>query len=512
MALLMGIDLGTSSLKTIIIDEAGEMKALSKRSYRFDSPHSGFAEQDPEVWWHACQESVREAIAESGCPADEIAGISFSGQMHGLVALDKDLRPVRPAILHCDARSGKQVQHMRQLLGPQGIQTLVMNPVYTGFLLPSLLWVRENEPELFEKIRYVCLPKDYLKLRLTGEISSDDSDASATLAYDISQNKWSKPILDLVDIPLSIFPQCYSTTQRAGQVSAMAAQQTGLKAGTTVAAGGGDQVMQGIGNGMVNVGDATVNIGSSGQVSFQIDRPVLNPDLNTNMFCGYQQGRWILFGATMSAGLSLEWWHRNSGSVDYASIDREAEQVPPGSGGLLFLPFLNGERTPYVDPDLRASFLGLNIGTTHAHMTRAVMEGVAYSLMQSIEICGSLGFRAQSLVASGGAARSKPWLQLQADVYNSTLRVAKVQEQAGFGAAIAAGVGSGVYRNLEEGCSSTVHYRDEIIQPNAQRHEIYQEYYTLYKETVQNTQQTLNQLTALDRSSSITARIRVEMK
>lgn len=502
MALMMGIDLGTSSLKTIIIDETGEMKALSKRSYQFDTPHTGYAEQDPEVWWNACKDTIREAIAECGYPADEIVGVSFSGQMHGLVTLDENLLPVRPAILHCDARSGKQVQQMRERLGVQGISSLVMNPIYTGFLLPSLLWVRENEPAHFEKVRFVCLPKDYLKLRLTGELSSDDSDASATLAYDIRGNKWSQPILDLVDIPLSLFPKCYSTTQSAGSISSLAARETGLKAGTIVAAGGGDQVMQGIGNGMVNVGDATVNIGSSGQVCFQIDRPVLNPDLNTNMFCGYEKGRWLLFGATMSAGLSLEWWHRHSGNVDYAIIDQEAERVQPGSGGLLFLPFLNGERTPYLDPDLRAAFLGLNIGTTHAHMTRAVMEGVAYSLMQCIEICGSLGFRAKTLVASGGAARSKPWLQLQADVYNFPLRVAATKEQAGFGAAIAAGVGAGVYRNLEEGCGAAVHYRDEIIQPNAQRHEIYQDYYTLYKEAIRNAQQTLNKLTALDRSSS----------
>lgn len=501
MALLMGIDLGTSSLKTIIIDEAGVVKALSKRSYLFDTPSSGFAEQDPDVWWNACKESVREAIANCGCAADEIAGVSFSGQMHGLVALDQDFQPVRPAILHCDARSGAQVKNMRDLLGADGVRKLVMNPIYTGFLLPSLLWVRDHEPALFDKIRYVCLPKDYLKLKMTGELSSDYSDASATLAFDICENRWSTPILNIFDVPDSLFPRCYSTTERAGEICETAARETGLRAGTIVAAGGGDQVMQGIGNGMVNVGDATVNIGSSGQVSFQIDRPVLNPEMNTNMFCGYRQGRWLLFGATMSAGLSLEWWHRNSGNTDYQIIDREAEQVPPGSGGLLFLPYLNGERTPYLDPDLRAAFLGLNIGTTNAHMTRAVMEGVAYSLMQCIEICGNLGFRAASLVASGGAARSKPWLQLQADIYNTPLRVANTKEQAGLGAAIAAGVGAGVYQDLAQGCRAAVSYRDEIVEPDARRHEIYQQFYSLYKEAVQHNRQSLTNLAALSRAN-----------
>ncbi len=500
MALLMGIDLGTSGLKTIIIDETGEVKALSKRSYTFESPRGGYAEHQPEAWWNACKETIREALSKCGSPAEEIVGVSFSGQMHGLVPLDGNLQPVRPAILHCDARSGKQVQQMRQLLGPDGIRSLVMNPVYTGFLLPSLLWVRENEPEHFEKIRHVCLPKDYLKLKLTGEVSSDFSDASATLAFDIKQNRWSDTILDLVKVPRSIFPECFATTERVGTVSAEAAKETGLKAGTIVAAGGGDQVMQGIGNGMVNVCDATVNIGSSGQVSFQIDQPVLNPNLNTNMFCGYQQGRWILFGATMSAGLSLEWWHRNSGNGDYAALDREAEETKPGSGGLLFLPYLNGERTPHVDPDLSAAFLGLNIGTTHAHMSRAVMEGVAYSLMQCLEICEGLGFHATSLVASGGAARSKPWLQLQADLYNKPLRVSKTQEQAGLGAAIAAGVGAGIYDDLKAGCQAAVQYRDEIVLPDAERHETYLQLYGLYKEAFFGNQRILDQLTAFGRS------------
>ena len=499
MALMMGIDLGTSGLKTIVVNEKGEVKALSHRSYTFDSPRGGYAEHHPDVWWQACTQTVREALSKCGSAADDIAGVSFSGQMHGLVTLDSDYRVVRPAILHCDARSGEQVEDLRRVMGADGICALMMNPVYTGFLLPSLLWVRENEPENFEKIRHVCLPKDYLKMKMTGELSSDFSDASATLAFDIKEDTWSDAILKRVQIPASLFPVCYETTQEAGRVCAEAAHETGLKAGTVVAAGGGDQVMQGIGNGMVHAGDATVNIGSSGQVSFQIDRPVLNPDLNTNMFCGYKKSRWILFGATMTAGWSLDWWHRNSGNIDYVQLDREVAQIQPGSGGLMFLPYLNGERTPHVDPNLSGAFLGLNIGTTRAHMTRAVMEGVAYSLMQCIEICGQLGFQAEWLVASGGAARSKPWLQLQADVYNIPLRVSETQEQAGLGAAIAAGVGAGVYGDLEEGCRAAVHYRSEIVLPDSRCHDIYREYYTLFKDAHRSGQQTLRALTAMGR-------------
>lgn len=482
MALLMGIDLGTSSLKTIIINESGALKALSHREYTFDSPRQGYAEQDPEVWWKACCETVREAIAACGSPASEIAGVSFSGQMHGLVMLDSEYRVVRPAILHCDARSDEQVEELRLEFGKDGVRKHMMNPVYTGFLLPSLMWVRRHEPENYDKIRYVCLPKDYIKFRMTGELSSDYSDASATLAFDIISGVWSKHILERVSVPSGLFPRCYGTTENTGSVCASAAQQTGLSENTAVAAGGGDQIMQSIGNGMVKPGDATVNIGSSGQVCFQIDKPVLNPELNTNMFCGYRKGSWILFGATMTAGLSLEWWHRIIGDINYDVLNKEVGAVLPGSGGVVFLPYLNGERTPHVNPNLSGMFLGVNIGTTRAHITRAVMEGVAFSLMQCIEICESLGFKAEMLVASGGGARSKPWLQLQADIYNIPLRVSETTEQAGMGAALAAGVGAGVYSDLEEACRAAVSYKDELIIPDPQRHQVYSEYYGLYKE------------------------------
>lgn len=499
MALLMGIDLGTSSLKTIIVNETGDVKALSHRDYSFDFPRGGYAEQDPEVWWQACCETVREAIAACGAPASEIVGASFSGQMHGLVMFDGDFRVVRPAILHCDARSGRQVEELRSMFGEDGVRALMMNPVYTGFLLPSLLWVREHEPENYERIRYVCLPKDYLKFRMTGELSSDYSDASATLAFDIINGVWSDDILKRVNVHSGMFPRCFGTTEDTGRVCAQAASLTGLSGKTAVAAGGGDQIMQSIGNGMVKPGDATVNIGSSGQVCFQIGHPVLNPQLNTNMFCGYRKGGWILFGATMTAGLSLDWWHRIAGDMDYEQLNAEVGAVQPGSGGVVFLPYLNGERTPHVNPNLSGMFLGVNIGTTRAHMTRAVMEGVAFSLMQCIEVCGTLGFKAETLVASGGGARSKPWLQLQADIYDTPLKVSETKEQAGMGAAIAAGVAAGVYTDLEQGCRAAVSYRDEIIVPDAQRHRVYSEYYGLYKEAYLSGRDTLQKAALMGR-------------
>ncbi|MDD3140321.1 MAG: xylulokinase [Lachnospiraceae bacterium] len=501
MAYLMGVDLGTSSLKTIIIEESGEVKAICVRDYQFLSPINGYAEHNPEEWWQACCATIQEALKKSGIKAEDIKGISFSGQMHGAVMLDKNYQIVRPAILHCDARSSDQVEFIKQSFGEQKIKELVMNPIYTGFLLPSLLWVRDHEPINYERIRYVCLPKDYLKFKMTGEMSSDFSDASATLAFDIRNNCWSKEILNKLDIAMELFPYCYNTDQAAGTVSLEASKATMLSTTTIVVAGGGDQVMQGIGNGITQVGGASVNIGTSGQVSFQSDRAILNPKLSTNTFCGYQKGRWITMGAIMNAGLSLKWCNELLQQNDYKMINEIVEQVKPGSGGVVFLPYLNGERTPHLNPNISGEFVGLNLNTGRAELTRAVMEGVAYALMQCIEVCGDLGLKAESLVASGGGARSLPWLQMQADIYNIPLKVAKTQEQAGLGAAIAAGVGSGVYRNIQEGCQTVVKYQDMVMMPNQKNHETYQAYYQLYKDIYIASKDVLQRVTLAGRNA-----------
>ncbi len=499
MAYLMGIDLGTSSLKVIIIDYSGNMKALSSKNYNFDSPCNGYAEQKPDVWWDACCQSIKEALYKGGLSASEIKGISFSGQMHGLVLLDNDKNVLRPAILHCDSRSEKQVTEINEIFQHELVEKLIMNPVYTGFLLPSLLWVRENEPDIYKNAGYVCLPKDYLRLRLTGEVASDYSDASATLAFDIKNNCWSKEILDKVNLPLNLFPKCYDTVSPVGSVTESAAKETGLKVGTVVVCGGGDQVMQGIGNGATSKDIATVNIGTSGQVCFQSDIPIVNPRLNTNSFCGYKKGRWITMGAIMSAGLSLRMYKSLFDNFDYTLMDEKVKFVKPGSGGLIFLPYLNGERTPHVNPNISGMLMGLNISTGSPEITRAIMEGVSYSLMQCIEVCKDLGLSPKYLVASGGGARSAPWLQIQADIYNLPLRVAVTEEQAGLGAAIAAGVGIGVYKNIEEGCKTVVRYADNVVIPDLENHKVYEEYYQLFKETYTACSNVLEKVTKLGR-------------
>ncbi len=498
MPYLIGIDLGTSSLKAMIVDEAGKTMAVASRDYTIESPAAGCAEQNPQIWWDACVYACKKAIAQSGVEASNIKGVGFSGQMHGMVSLDENYEVVRPAILHCDARSSEQVRRIRETLGEDRIPALTGNPIYTGFLLPSLLWVRDNEPENYRRIRHVCLPKDYIRYRLCGVLASDYSDASATLAFDLESNGWSRRILDAFSLPADIFPACLDSFAPVGKV--IAAKETGLCAGTVVVAGGGDQVMQGVGNGAIGFDTATVNIGSSGQVSFQSAKPLVHPALCTNTFVGYEKGRWIVMGAIMQAGLALKWVKNLLGSQSYAELDTMAARARPGSGGVLFLPYLNGERTPHINPALSGAFFGCNMQTGKAEMIRAVMEGVAFALMQCMEVCGDVGLCASEVIASGGGAKSALWLQIQSDIYGLPLKVAESAEQACLGAAIVAGVGCGVYRDVAQGCAAAVRYQDRVIQPNGKNHEIYMAYYQLFKDGYQAAGDVLTRATRLGRA------------
>ncbi len=496
MALLAGVDLGTSSLKVIVMDETGLVRASFSRDYQYDAPVNGYGEQDIGVWWQACVECFRKAVDKVG--AHNIAGIGFSGQMHGAVFLDEQLRQVRPSILHLDTRSGKQLEQMRRVLKPEVFQSVLMNPPYSGFLVPSLLWVKENEPGHYQKIRHVVLPKDYLRYRLCGELSCDYSDASATLAFDVRRMEWADEVLGTLEIPRAFFPACTATDQVVGAVTAEAAAETGLLQGTPMVAGGGDQVMQSIGNGAILAGQATVNIGTSAQVSFQSDHAMENPAMNTNTFCGYGKGHWYTMGATMSGGLSMQWARSLLGG-SYHELDREAEGVLAGSGGLLFLPYLTGERTPHLNPDISGMFWGLTINTGRAQMARAVMEGVAFSLRECMELCQSLGLSTDAYIASGGGAQSAAWLQIQADVYGVPLKVANVAEHAGVGAAIAAGSGVGVYRDIADGCRRVVRYQDAQYVPDPEKHRVYDRYFRLYRQAYQDGKETLRALTLLGR-------------
>ena len=499
MDYLLGIDLGTSSLKTIVLSREGVVLSSDAVDYQFDSPVQGYAEQDPQVWWNACVTTIVNAVRSAGISTADIRSIGFSGQMHGVVVLDKAYQVIRPAILHCDARSGEQVDRINDEIPLEQRQRLFRNPVYPGFMLTSLLWIRDNEPENYERIAHVCSPKDYIRYLLTGVFSSEYSDASATLLFDIENNRWSEEILSLSGLPREIFPHCTEPTAIVGKISRTAAAVTGLSEDTMVAAGGGDLTMMAIGNGMVRNGDGILNIGTSGQVSFQIDQPVINPALNTNMFSSYHSGRWVLYGATMSAGLCLKWWRNTTGNPPYAMVNEMVSQTPPGSRGVIFYPYLNGERCPHLMSDISSCFLGVNASTGYGEMTRAVMEGVVFNLRQCAEICAALGFSANTYLASGGAARSDNWTQIMADIFNKPVKRVIGEEQACLGAALTAGVGAGFWSSIPEAADAVVRYQDRIFTPIAANTVIYDEYYEIFRDTFPVFSQNLRKLTNLGR-------------
>lgn len=481
MGYLMGIDVGTSSVKVMLIDADGSVIALAKRNHNLYSLHAGWVEENPEDWWRGCCEAVHEALDAFGGSAGDIDGIGISAQMHSLVVLDKDRNVIRPAILHNDSRSGEQVAALASRLGREKIQNEIMNPIIHGLTLPSLLWMRDCEPENFAKVRHVILPGPYLRYRLTGEIGIDHSDASATLAYDFKNCNWSACLLKQVRFPLEYFPRISDSAAIAGAISKEAAEKTGLAQGTPVVFGGSDQVMQGIGSGCLRTGQAIVNIGSGGQVCIQVDRAIPNPEAGLNYFMGRDRGHPYIMGANGNSGAALKWFCQEIlHEQDYAAIDAAAARVSPGSNGLLFLPYLSGERCPLLNTNIGGVFWGLTHQTDRARMARAVMEGVAFSLKACLDVCTiSSGISPETLAALGGGASSDLWLRIQSDIYGKALVVTQSKEQAALGAAITAGVGIGAYANFHEGCDKCVSY-DRVIEPDMQNHAIYQEYFAVF--------------------------------
>ncbi|GMO38454.1 MAG: xylulokinase [Termitinemataceae bacterium] len=496
MSYLLGIDLGTSSLKALVVDsETGAVVSNAAEDYQFDSPISGYAEQDPQIWWNALVNVLQKVSGTGGVAPFPVSSLSFSGQMHGAVLMDEHYAVLRPVILHCDTRSSGQVSSLKTLFAEKHITAARFNPVYTGFLLPSLLWVRENEPGTYKKVRHVCLPKDYLKWRLCGVLNTDYSDASGTLLFDVENWCWSGEILEALNIDAGIFPPVCAATEQAGTIQKAVSDETGLAVGTAVVTGGADQLMQAIGNGAIAEGYATVNIGSSAQVCFQSKKlpEMVTGTTVTNTFCAASKGAWFTMGATMTAGLAFKWFTKNIASVSgYDSLDSEIAAADPQP--IIFLPYLNGERTPHLNPSLRAAFLGMTLTTVRAGMARAVMEGIAFSLLDCINACAQLGLYAADLIASGGGARSSAWLQIQADIYGLPLKIACIQEQACIGAAAVAGIGCGIYKSLEDACEKLVHYKEDRYMPNMTRHKWYGELYKKYKAAYEANKELLSEL------------------
>ncbi|MCW5853083.1 MAG: xylulokinase [Anaerolineae bacterium] len=467
MPYLLGIDVGTSGTKVLILDEAGAVVANVTEEYPLDTPRPLWSEQNPHDWWAATTAGIQRALASAGLTGDDIGGVGLSGQMHGMVMLDRDARPLRPAILWNDQRTGPQCQWITERVGFQRLLDLTANAVLPGFTAPKIVWTRENEPAVYERTAKILLPKDYVRYRLTGEYASEVSDASGTSLFDVRRRAWSDAMLTALDIPRDWLPDVFESPVVSGQISPTAAQATGLRPGTPVVGGGGDQAAGAVGSGIVEPGLVSVTVGTSGVVFAHLDEFALEPQGRLHAFCHAVPGKWHVMGVTLSAGGSLRWLRdalgqdevavaRLMGVDPYELLDAEAARAPAGSEGLLFLPYLSGERTPYPDPHAKGVFVGLTLRHGKPHLTRSVLEGVAYSLRDCLELVRDLGLAVQQVRASGGGARSPLWREIQADVFGTELVTINVAEGAAYGAALLAGVGIGVYTSVEEAAARVI--------------------------------------------------------
>jgi xylulokinase len=458
---VLGIDVGTGGTRALVIDQGGRIIAAATDEHvPFATPKIGWAEQDPEDWWRAAAIAARKALATGNLSPDQIACVGFSGQMHGAVMLDAADKVVRPALIWCDVRTQKQCDELSSKIGSERLIQLTCNSALTNFTLTKFLWVRENEPENWKRVKSVMLPKDYVRFRLTGERAIDMADASGTLMLDVTNRRWSREVLQAVQIDEALLPRLYESPDVCARISEAGAKATGLKAGTPVVAGAGDQAAGAIGMGIVTPGAVSATIGTSGVVFAATDRPALDPQGRLHTFCHAIPGRWHVMGVTQSAGLSLRWFRDNFGAKTagdpYESLSAEAATVPPGSEGLLWTPYLMGERTPYLDANARAALVGLTASHTRAHVVRAILEGVAYSLKDSFTIFQEMKVPVKTIRLGGGGARSPLWRQIQADVYDHEVEIVEAEEGAAYGAAILGGVGAKMWPSVDAACEAVV--------------------------------------------------------
>jgi xylulokinase len=484
---LLGIDVGTTGTRALIVDGDGKVIASGVEEHRpFASPESGWAEQDPQDWWRACGIAVRRALKASGASADEIACVGFSGQMHGAVLLDAQGEVVRPALIWCDQRTDKQAKFLEESLGRENLIRLTCNPPLTNFTLTKLLWVREMEPENWKRVRHVLLPKDYVRFRMTGEFVTDVADASGTLLFDVAGRKWSAEVLRATGIDERILPTVHESPEISARISATGAEATGLKAGTPVVAGAGDQAAGAVGMGVVRAGVVSATIGTSGVVFAATDKPSLDPLGRLHTFCHAIPGRWHVMGVTQAAGLSLRWFRdrfaagEDDGSDPYERLIAEASDSPACAEGVFWVPYLMGERTPHCDPNVRAALIGLSASHTHAHMIRAILEGVAFSLRDSLTIFREIHVPIEQIRLGGGGARSALWRQIQAETYGQEVQLLGAEEGAAYGAAILAGVGAGAWKSVDEACDSVVKVTQRI-KPEARRAAAMEKGYQVYR-------------------------------
>jgi len=452
---LIGIDVGTSSAKAVLIDVRGEVVFTIAPEYPFVTPRPLWAESDPADWWRATVAAIRQ-ILEKVKP-EEIAGIGLTGQMHGLVLLDEAGEVVRPCIMWNDQRTGEQCAELTRRVGAERVLAITGNPVLPGFTAPKILWVQQHEPQAWARSRRILLPKDYIRYRLSGAFFTDVSDASGMSLLDVGARAWSDVMLEACAVPRSMMAEVTESTVASTRVNAAAAAATGLLEGTPIIAGGGDQAAGAIGCGIVESGVLSCTLGTSGVLFAHSDNFNPDPQGRLHAFCSAVPGKWHFMGVQLSSAGSYNWFKGTfAADKDFAELEAGAAAVPAGSEGLIFLPYLTGERTPHPDPQARGVFFGLSLRHGFGHMTRAVMEGVTYGLRDALEIMRDLGIHSQQIVASGGGAKSTLWRQILADAFNTRIVTVNATEGAAYGAALLAGVGAGVYPDVATACKTAL--------------------------------------------------------
>jgi xylulokinase len=488
----LGLDIGTGGSRALLVHADGSVAGgvtAPHQDIHMERPL--WAEQQPDNWWEAAADAVREVLAAAGVHGEDVAGVGLSGQMHGLVMLDAEGTVVRPALIWCDQRSQKQVDWINATAGRGMVLEQTANPVLTGFTAPKLLWVRDHDPKSYERARQVLLPKDYVRFRLTGEYAGDVSDASGTALFDVVHRKWAEPLIARLGIDRSWLPRVVESSEVTGEISSQAAARTGLKTGTPVVGGAGDQAASAVGNGIVEPGLVSCTIGTSGVVFSHLDQVAYDPEGRVHTFCHAVPGKWHVMGVTQGAGLSLQWFRNQLGQdtvktalergVDpYEILTAEACQAPAGSEGLYWLPYLMGERTPHLDAAARGGWIGMTAKHTRAHLVRALIEGVSYSLKDCLEIIESLGSKVSVVRASGGGARSAFWRQVLAAVFDRPIATLQTQEGSAYGAALLAMVGSGHYGSVVEACKDAIREKQRLEPDNAKA-AVYRRRYPVFR-------------------------------
>jgi xylulokinase len=489
---LLGIDVGTTGVKTVLITAEGEFIGEDTQTYRLYSPQTNWFEQNPDDWWNAAALSIRQVLKGSKIDASEITGIGLTGQYHGLVIIDKNLSVLRPSILWNDQRTAKQSEYIIEKVGREKLLRIAATPGAPYFTACKLFWVREHEPELYKKVYKMMLPKDYVRLKLTGEFVTDVSDASGTIFLDIKGRKWSAEMLDLLDVNPSILPKVVESSDVSGNLSPEASKQTGLKRGIPVAGGAGDQAAAAVGNGIVEEGIATYSIGTSGVIYAATEEARIEPNGRFNTFCHAVPGQWCVLSCINSAAGSLGWFEGSFSDLERKKAEEEgknvydilmekAGSVEPGSDKLFFLPYLAGERHPHTDPDARGVFFGIHPGHTKAHFIRAILEGVAYSFRDCLEVIRELGTDIHEIRATGGGAKSELWKKIMVNVSGEPI-VSTTADLGGaaYGAAILGSVSAGVYKSVKEACGKLVKTYDRTV-PDEKEKALYEKYFRFYR-------------------------------